>query len=569
MSDSQDRDQPPAEVRQEGGGVVIQDGAEVHARDIVGRDKIVQVYVNLADLVKPAWERLASWQTLVIIALLITAVVAVRWWRARLPVMTGDFNVAVARVRPFGDGSPEANAASEEIQSYLRSTLREELDNTPLGDQAQVDALPRVVSDEDAARQLAQQTRAHLLIYGELAAPDTTGRGRFYPKFYVNENLEAQAEILGASSLGAMIPFSDYGELLARDLPPRAETLAFFTVGLVQLLARDYDAASDSFESAVRSFDQALAASPDKDLQGKEVLLYFKGAALAERGEPGDLDLARQTFEAALQARSEEPYVRTHLGLGNVLVREFQGAKLKRISYLDEAISNYEQVLEAQRVSNYVRLRAQFNLGEAHRLKAEHLKTPAFFEGAIAAWQEILDFYQAQRPSGLAALLARWAGSSEPAWLRALAGTTHLKLGHVYRSRATMAPSGQPAATANADLAKAAGEYELALPLLTDPDLRAEAQRGLGETYLLRAKRGGAEYYAEAVNRFEMLVTPPDALDSPTVREGRARASWGLGQAYEGQGQTQRAIEAYREGLELKTEDSLRPARLGSAEAAI
>jgi tetratricopeptide (TPR) repeat protein len=240
--------------------------------------------------------------------------------------MTGDFNVVVTEF----DGRDAAGRAvrsdvASELSTSLSKTLEQELAKIPsavVAVRGPVEAgrLEGGASAEEralAARRLAEQVDADVVIYGWLDATRTT----LQPEFYLRERALADAqELLGSFRLGSAIseavPIDNEPAAaisVRQRLSSRARAISELVLGLSFFRLQQYD-------QAERHFDGAIGAQGWPDGDGKEILYLFRGSTA---GALGKLAEAADWYDRALQLNPQ--FARARLGLAEVRFQEAKG----------------------------------------------------------------------------------------------------------------------------------------------------------------------------------------------------------------------------------------------------
>mgnify|MGYP003375596320 CR=1 FL=1 len=366
--------------------------------------------------------------TFVLLLLAAAAVVAAGvWWAGRPRPMTADFNIAVAAV-DVAALDTDAEAIGQMLQQQVVAIVEGQLpDDTTATTAVSGERMP-VVGDATAAKRLAEQVNAQLVIYGSAeAAGDTI---RYTPRFYVLlDTVQADVgEMQGDASLEAPLSFT-LPELLEAT-PPTGRTAA--AAGLLTSFVRALvNVAGDDIPAARRHIDTAVAQTERyvntyEPFAGREVVYLFashiariqayespdREAHLAAaqghveqalkinpnygRGaialgnlqfDRGDLFGARQTYLTAAALPNQPPDalvgVKAAQGLGNVHLRQLIGVQPTPGPCLDEVrrladagLAHYSAVIAAAGPEPDTPLRdlaarATFYRGEIHQLCAE------------------------------------------------------------------------------------------------------------------------------------------------------------------------------------------------------
>lgn len=338
-------------------------------------------------------------------ALLALAIVgpAVATIRQSTPqAMTGILNFAIAefgQVNERGEVVPWDNG-SRLSQSLYQRLEREFQGSSALTGIAQVRhqgvglVKGRTPAERTAAAaKIAEQLKAHLVIYGNLERQGD--QVLFAPEFYVS-GLDGAEELVGPSRLGTPVYAGAQGEslgyalILSDKLKARSEALTHFTVGLTYLLA-------GLPHNAVPFFEEARSVEPWPESEGKEVVHLFLGTAYRSRGQEGDLDRALASYAAA--ARLNPEYARAYVGLGTVYYEAFRRTDHSDPALLDLAIAQYERASAAtiKPETAAVDARLRVNLGNAFVVKAQ-LGEPHLYARAAEEYQRVIEEYERGRP---------------------------------------------------------------------------------------------------------------------------------------------------------------------------
>ncbi|MCB9107190.1 MAG: toll/interleukin-1 receptor domain-containing protein [Anaerolineales bacterium] len=297
------------------------------------------------------------------------------------PPQNSLFDVLVADIGQIDTGGqPTTSDEGRQISERIFESLQLEFENLPVG--VQQDFKPVVWHDRlrplpggqkigligtgDEAAQLAQDTGAAMVVYGNLDLIDDPSR--FTPEFYV-ASLDGEADgIVGSDQFGAPIELSsgsNGGDLAALNLNKKLNTrtvaLSRFTLGLMYDLSGFHRDALDIFQTALDALDlDETGAEP--------VFNYFAGRSALFLGED---ETALDYFQAAL----EGDYPRAHIGLGSVHQFRAQAALRQGIETddIDQAITQYQAAVNDPALSSTLKTAAQLGLGQAYRVKGDIL----------------------------------------------------------------------------------------------------------------------------------------------------------------------------------------------------
>jgi tetratricopeptide (TPR) repeat protein len=240
--------------------------------------------------------------------------------------MTGDFNVVVTEFDGRdASGQPVRSDIASELSTSLSRTLEQELANiesavVAVRGPAEAGRLEGGASAEEralAARRLAEQVDADVVIYGWLDATRTT----LQPEFYLRERALADAqELLGSFRLGSAIsepvPIDDEPAAaisVRQRLSSRARAISELVLGLSFFRLQRYGEAASHFDGAI-----GAEGWPDGD--GKEILYLFRGSTA---GALGKLTEAADWYDRALTLNPQ--FARARLGLAEVRFQEAKG----------------------------------------------------------------------------------------------------------------------------------------------------------------------------------------------------------------------------------------------------
>ncbi|MCB0164863.1 MAG: TIR domain-containing protein [Anaerolineae bacterium] len=296
------------------------------------------------------------------------------------PPQNSLFDVLVADIGQIdANGQPMPSNEGRQISERIFESLQLEFENLPLNVRQdfkpvvwhdRLQPLPGrrkigLIGTENEAAQLAQETDAAMVIYGNLDLLDDPTR--FVPEFYV-ASLKGEADgIVGGDEFGAPIEISDGlngGDLAAlslnKKLNNRAVALSRFTLGLMYDLSGFHRDALDIFQTALDTLDL--------DETGAEPIFnYFAGRSALFLKQDA---VAFDNFQAALEAG----YNRAHIGLGSVYLFRAQAiTTTQRLETgdIDQAITHYQTAMDDATLSPALRTAAQLGLGQAYRLKGE------------------------------------------------------------------------------------------------------------------------------------------------------------------------------------------------------
>jgi tetratricopeptide (TPR) repeat protein len=372
----------------------------------------------------------------------------------QLGTMTGDFNVAVAGFAVTGN--PEENeigtTLAENVFLHLNENLNEiapELKQDISQFKIQVWAPEKIggirgnnrEERADAARKLAQQIHADIIIYGVVDTTQSTWK--VTPEFYLYDRsfYEAQ-EITGQHDMGT--PFSIPGQnntatriAFSNQISARTKVLSVMAVGLSFY-------AENQLKSALSVLQTAENAENFGKEQGKEILYLLLGNTAAKLSQFPE---AEQYYQKSLAIDPE--YARAQIGMGSVnyikALTPFQlSLKPGDIdnNLIDTSIKWYQNALQARNIPALanVETKVHFGLGQCYLLKV-YSEKEQWFDPAIAEFQAVVQEY----------------GNGKNIYVKELAAEAHARLGLIY------ALSGDPKA--------AIQEYEEAVKLLDEyPD---------------------------------------------------------------------------------------------------
>lgn len=378
----------------------------------------------------------------ILAAVAIAAVVSLYLYRiAQKPAqMTGDFNVAVAQFGEVTDEGIVSSALATQISKLLFDFLDSEYKATDFGLDIQVAHKKIGVLTEDReAEQLAYDIGADMVIYGSVFV--IGDEAILSPKFYVADQPDT-GELTGQHQLALPIQFDisslSFEDKVNTELRSRAAILVHFTKGLVYLSASNLDAASHSFQEAIR---EAETRDP---FDGQEGLYLF--AAHANRRQ-GNFEKAAENLDQALSLNPG--YARAYLARGNIYYD--QGVPLWDQTKLDAALSEYERALEApdQPAGAYVKEKVNTSLGNIYVIQAQQTNDPELFAQAVYHYDQVVARYEETKNERI----------------RDLAAIAYFGLGAAYERQK--------------DYAKAADAYQRCINLTSDPELESRAERQL------------------------------------------------------------------------------------------
>jgi tetratricopeptide (TPR) repeat protein len=402
-------------LRGKGRGDVIAGSVGEGAHGVVVGKNVIQI----GTLVVPA--RLVI--VLVILLVGLVAGSAFLAWNLGVPDhMTGLFNVAVAE---FGQVDAQGHVHSSQkgqlVSKRLFDGLEIEFENLPV--KVRQDFQPQLWHDslditqkrfkigiipgdtpqtrQEAARQLARQINAHVVIYGNLPAEGS--QFGFVPDVYVADNagLGVGADrVVGSYQLGGAIPAQLLDKLndpiVGRSVKLRLNSwtnvMSLFSIGLMYDLLGYPGRALPVLQQA----KDELISSAD---EGSEVLWYFIGRENLWLKSDNE---AQAAFEQALRAQPN--YARARLGLGDVYLGKTESLSLTaRLEQpdLERTIAEYQQALVDARGSNEasVEVEALFSLGSIFRLKGETQLNLGDYDAADSSLKTAIDYVASTLPA--------------------------------------------------------------------------------------------------------------------------------------------------------------------------
>jgi tetratricopeptide (TPR) repeat protein len=336
----------------------------------------------------------------VVVALLITLIVLggaagyAAWQFAQPPVMTGDFNIAVAQFADVAAGSttPAGVLVSQALFDFLES----EYSNSNFGITVQLahDKIG-VIAEASAAQQLAQTIQADLVIYGTV----TTSADQLVvsPKFYVADLFRNDVgELAGQHELAfpvemAISDVTDFTAQGSASLRQKASILLDFTEGLGYF-------AGEAYAFSLRAFERAIAgASAYADFKGQEVLYLF-GANAAVKLK--DVDTAQRYVDQALVLNPV--YARAYIAQGNIdyVRQDYETA----LAHFEQAVSMEDQSFGAR-----IAEKAGVSIGNIYTVlyqTAGDAQKPGYAQQALAHYQPVIEAYVASSSGDLRELAA-------------------------------------------------------------------------------------------------------------------------------------------------------------------
>jgi len=280
--------------------------------------------------------------------------------------MEGSFNVAVAEFATVGDGDETtARSLSASVHEQVESTLQ---DSDALGlavaDPETIGSIEGATPEEraEAARRVADQVNAHVVLYGTLDLGD--GVSRLAPEMYLSPaGLSAATELSGGYSLGSLERGTTDPIALTiaatEFLEPKVAALAPLFVGLAQYQLNDFAAAESLFVEAEEDWPTTGEAN------GREAVLNILGHAT---GLQKKLDEAEGYYLDALEIDPE--FARSRFGIAEVQFQRARGPKCggtdapADVPLIEDALAQFQEVtrLEAPPLS-FLPARAQVARG--------------------------------------------------------------------------------------------------------------------------------------------------------------------------------------------------------------
>ena len=421
LNDQQPQEQQsPTEIKQRAGDRAIQIG---------------QVFGNVV------FQLLSTRAVIVILAAVaIAAVVSIHLYRAaQKPVqMTGDFNVAVAQFSEVTGQGIVSSALATQLSKQLFDFLDSEYKATDFGLDTQVAHKKIGILTEDReAEQLAYDIGADMVIYGSMFV--IGDEAILSPKFYVADQPDT-GELTGQHELAVPIQFDisslSFQDMVNTELRSQAAILVHFTKGLIYLSASNLDAASHSFQEAIREAERL------EPFDGQEVLYLF--AAVANRLQR-DFEEAAKNLDQSLSLNPE--YARAYIARGNIYYE--QGVTSWDQTKLDQALSEYEKAFEAedQPAGANIREKLDASLGNIYVIRAQETNDPDLFAQAMYHYKQVVGAYEETKNDRI----------------RGLAATAYFGLGAAYERQN--------------DYAKAAEAYQRCIEIASNSELKARAEK--------------------------------------------------------------------------------------------
>lgn len=471
-----------ARARGQTRGDVIAANVGAGAENVAVGKFIFQNNVRIGTVVLPVRFALA----LVLALLVVVAVGAYAAWLyfvpAEMPNKPDATNIAVAEFGQLDSkGQVQHSDDGAQLSRWMFDTLRPELKALPNSDNYTVwhDSMPftekrptiGIISDEAQAKKIAQQIKANMIIYGNLAVNQKPAT--FVPQFYIHGTAGEADEVSGSQSVGGAVPLNlpvDYAKgstlnSLNKNLGPRSQLMLWTAQGLALDLSGDHAQALQTFRQAEQEL--VKQADPQRPFnawardQGLEVLYYFiarealflasdegifSNPALQQltgfKSAEDALAAAEQANRTALAIHPNYPHAL--FGLGNVNFQRGQKILLARKSdpaSLDTARAFFKtaqdwytqalsQVLEAPATGIAVRSQialgmTNFLLGESYLLGNDAKSAEAFLQFANQKLRSVLPDINAEdyRTRALT-LLALGAAQQEFAHARLVQGDT-------------------------------------------------------------------------------------------------------------------------------------------------
>jgi len=371
----------------------------------------------------------------------------VTWWSRQPRRMTGNFNIAVAEFVQTGEADPVASIVSQRIFSFLDGQYSQiSFENV----QVVHNKIGVIVGAEEAST-LAEKIDAHVVVYGDVTVIDD--QVLVTPQFYVVESHQSDVgELSGEQELAACIslPKEDLVNPSPEALKKMEESskiLTEFTKALV------YSAAgrSGDLELARESIEAAIAEGESYgDFAGKEVL-YLIASDIARRQK--HLNEA-QAYLGQAKALNEN-YGRGYVAEANIYYD--QGNLYKAIKVYGKA-----KELKDQPFGAYIVEKASWGIGNSYMSQFGHVirNEPVDWTGAIELANCALDNYQVVIDSYL-------QRSSPEASLREAAAWAYYYSGVIYQE------------TEQGEIARQV--LEQASRLTDNPDLAKKARDRLDE----------------------------------------------------------------------------------------
>jgi tetratricopeptide (TPR) repeat protein len=305
------------------------------------------------------------------------------------------FNITIAQFGQVTDTGYEATDRTRRFTVMLCNYLEVETRASNYGLNVFVNHknMPIVTTDLEAA-ELAAQTNADLVVYGNVAMDGDMGT--FLPRFYVTSR-NSEVEVSGYNQLAHPIRFSttyESEEELNRTLQIRAAILVNYVKGLVYLNVNKRNEESivgavDAFEKAVYEAEKQIAP-----FEGQEVLYLMHSYA---QKLAGDYDEALISLEKALTLNPDYP--RAWIGLGNVYYARYTRGDADPV-LLDQAWDYYLMATETRNPApgEYIYEKAQIGFGNIEILRIQQHGDISLLESAAEHFQWVVERHE-QRPN--------------------------------------------------------------------------------------------------------------------------------------------------------------------------
>lgn len=261
-----------------------------------------------------AWNRFASSHVwfgsvpMLVIGLCLCAAPFVQ----RTPVMTGDFNIAVA---DFSTEPPVESELGRRISRELVAKLEQILESAVGDKRTQIRLVAKTLRQrggtfvtEKTAEDLAEATGAQLVVLGSVK--DEDGHLVVMPTLYVTPTFSAEQELTGILTLNASFPVRSGHFLSAVEVSQQLEKRIFV---LSQTMYALWDFANHRYKECLETLLQVAEKVPAHEKQTVAVVQTLIGNAA---GRLERFDIAEQAYKDALQANGE--YSRAYLGLAGV-----------------------------------------------------------------------------------------------------------------------------------------------------------------------------------------------------------------------------------------------------------
>ena len=336
-----------------------------------------------------------------------------------LPVMTGDRNVAIApfQVVGRGDGADSAQEMAINIANAIETEL--ELVGQELGQKFEVrrPSELKVVKGSteqnraENARALAEEIRAHVVIYGVIELDDAAATIR--PEFYVHDReFDEASEISGQYRMGYPIKIDNIASSsrrgrVADQIEARMHVLAYVMYGVSDYLSGEY-------ADAIAKFRHALTFGADRS---QDVLNVLLGNALLEQKRYQE---SERSFRTALEFNPV--FSRAYVGLGSALLGRAAGDvntndyDTVNLELLEEAIGSYRRAMAPQIEQPplaFVPIKATLALGQAFLLQSQVLRdrdlaveSEEAQDIAVEAFTETINSYGAEKDERIQELVA-------------------------------------------------------------------------------------------------------------------------------------------------------------------